>query len=151
MRSTRASSALLLVFATVMGGLREFLFLNLNYQLDAVARDRPFSYAHSVFQGWTAGMDLADLTRLKWALALVFTAVMWSLTVGMGRLRTGDHRHTPVISALFVGMGTLALVLHLTHQPALQAVSIKLLHALQYPVLLFIGWAASRLGGPSKG
>jgi hypothetical protein len=36
-------------------------------------------------------------------------------------------------------------MLHLTAVPALEAVSVKLLHALQYPVVLVVLWVALRL------
>jgi hypothetical protein len=47
----------------------------------------------------------------------------------------------------FAAIGTLALLLHMgsgTHL-ALEGISVKLLHVLQYPVVLFFIWAAALL------
>ena len=145
MRFRRFAILALLLVGVLLGAAREFLFLNLNYQIDHKAHGRPFSYAHSLFQAWTAGMDLASLVRLKWVLAMVFIAAMWSLATIMARVMVGDHRYLRLIAALFLSAAGLALVLHLTGMPALEAVSIKLLHALQYPVVLLVVGVALRL------
>ncbi|MEZ4757984.1 MAG: hypothetical protein R2817_14245 [Flavobacteriales bacterium] len=143
----RTLLALLMLAAVLLGAVREFLFLNLNYQLDAVANQRTVSYAHSLFRQWTAGLDLAALLRLKWALALLFTAVMLGLSVACARIVFGDHRYRRVVVLGFALVGAVALLLNALSAalPALYGVSVKLLHLLQYPVVLFVLWAASLL------
>lgn len=133
--------------AVALGAAREFLFLNLNYHIDFLAHKRQVSYAHSLFRGWVQGMDLGDLLVLKWMLALLFIATMLLLAVVLARLLFGDHRYRRAIVAAFGLIGALALLLHglAGVLPGAKATSVKLLHTLQYPVLLFFIWAASLL------
>ncbi|MBK9418546.1 MAG: hypothetical protein IPO05_12550 [Flavobacteriales bacterium] len=145
MRSHRTLLVFLIPVSLLLGAAREFLFLNLNYQIDHLARRSAFSYAHSVFQRWTGGMDLDALLRWKWGLAVAFIAAMWTLAILTARVLVGDHRYLRVITLLFLAVAGLALMLHLTAVPALEAVSVKLLHALQYPVVLVVLWVALRL------
>lgn len=137
----------LLLLSIVLGALREFLVLNLNYQIDFVQHGRTVSYAHSIFQGWTVGWSLGSLVVLKWALAMAFALLMCVLSLTLARVLFGDHRYALLIVLGFVGVGAVATVLHFTSGlvPAFAGVSIKLLHLLQYPVLLFFIWAASLL------
>jgi len=143
----RTPLALLMLAAVLLGAVREFLFINLNYQLDALTYQRPVSYAHSLFRGWTDGMDLSALVMLKWALALLFIGIMLLLSVAVARIVFGDHRYRVALVAGFVLIGSVALALHAFSGgvPALYGVSVKLLHLLQYPVVLFFIWAASLL------
>jgi hypothetical protein len=143
----RTLLALLMLAAMLLGAVREFLFINLNYQLDALTYKRPVSYAHSLFRGWTDGLDLSALVMLKWVLALLFIGLMLLLSMAVARIVFGDHRYRGALVAGFVLMGALALALHAFSGsvPALYGVSVKLLHLLQYPVLLFFIWAASLL------
>ena len=136
--------ALFALAGIALGALREFLFVNLNYQLDHVERATEFSYAHSIFQRWTMGWDLNDLTRLKWTLALLFIAVMLGLALLLARLLTGDHRYTPGIVLGYLSAGAVALLFHALARttPAFEGTSVKVLHMLQYPVVLFFVWAA---------
>lgn len=136
----RLAAGLLVAVGVLLGALREFLFLNLNYQIDHLRRATPYSYAHSLFQGWTAGADLGDLLLLKWALAGAFVAVMLVLAVALARILTGHHGHRTAIVGGTALAAALALLLHLAARalPPLEAVAVKLLHALQYPVLLLV-------------
>ncbi len=131
----------------LLGAAREFLAINLNYQIDAVRYQRIISYAHSLFQSWVEDWSLQALVRLKWWIALVFAGLMCLLCIGLARLLNGDHRHRTAIVIAFLVTGALALGLHLASGPVPQfgAASIKLLHLMQYPVVLFFVWAASRL------
>jgi len=136
----RATAVLLIACGVLLGALREFLFLNLNYQLDHVRRGTAYSYAQSRFQSWTAGADLAGLVALKWALAAGFVAIMLVLAVALARVLVGDHRYrTPLVAGTLI-TGSLALALHAAAAvlPALEAVGVKLLHALQFPVVLLL-------------
>lgn len=149
-------SGTIALFATVgiaLGALREFLFVNLNYQLDHVERGTEFSYAHSLFQQWTAGWDLGDLTRLKWSLALLFISLMLGLALLLARLLAGDHRYTPGIVLGYLSAGAVALLLHALAPwvPPLEGTSVKVLHMLQYPVVLFFVWAAWTLRRIERG
>ncbi len=133
--------------AVALGALREFLFLNLNYQVDAVARDRPISYAHSLFQGWVEGWDLTELVRLKWALALLFAGSMALACVLLARVLFGHHRYRRSILVAYAAAGAVALLLHALSDvhTAFGNIGVKLLHALQYPVVLFFVWAGAIL------
>jgi len=139
--------AAILVAAVAVGALREFLFLNLNYQVDAVARNRPISYAHSMFQAWVQGWDLPALLRLKWALALLFAAAMAAACVLLARVLFGDHRHRRFLLLAYALAGAMVLLLHALSalDPAFGNIAVKLLHALQYPVVLFFVWAGAVL------
>jgi len=131
--SRRWGIAGLVTLAVGLGALREFLFVNLNYQLDHVARGTAVSYAHSLFQEWTQGMGLSGLTALKWAATLSFIAAMTCLSVLAARLLFGDQRYLRVILFAVGSIAALALVLH---GLSLDLAAVKLLHALQYPVLM---------------
>jgi hypothetical protein len=141
--SRRGWIVLIALAAIVLGALREFLFVNLNYQIDHVERATDFSYAHTLFQGWVQGWGLPALQRAKWALALGFIGAMLGLAIGLARLLAGDHRHARALALGYAAAGGLALLLHAAApwQPPLEAASVQLLHMLQYPVVLFFFWA----------
>lgn len=144
--SKRTFAGLLLLAAAVgIGAVREFLFVNLNYQLDFVANQRAFSYAHSSFQAWSGGWSLSALTALKWALALLFILINLGLAVLLARVRFGDHRYRTALLLGFAAVGSMALLAHVAapRVVGMATLSIKLLHALQYPVVLLLIWAAS--------
>lgn len=130
-----------------LGALREFLFLNLNYQIDHVARHTPFSYAHSAFRAWVDGWPLGRLVLLKWVLAAAFMGAMLVLSLWLARVLFAPRRIDRTILLVFGVIAVSALVLHgLAHWwPPVETVSVKLLHLLQYPVVLFFLWAASWL------
>ena len=139
----RLALGLLITAAVALGSLREFLFVNLNYQIDHVERATDFSYAHTLFQGWVQGWELTTLLLAKWALALGFIGTMLGLAIGLARLLAGDHRHARALALGYAAAGGLALLLHgaAPWMPPLEAASVKLLHMLQYPVVLFFIWA----------
>ena len=147
---TQRNAAILLVLAAsvALGALREFLFLNLNYQIDFVRFDRPVSYAHSLFQGWVKGAGLPELLALKWGFSVLYIAVMALLSVLLARLLWGDHRYSTALLLGFLVLSAMALMTHLLagSVPAFSSVSIHLLHSMQYPVVLFFLVAASALG-----
>jgi hypothetical protein len=147
MNRRTAGLAAILVVAIVLGAIREFLFINLNYQLDHVRYDRAVSYAHSMFRGWVAGMGLRDLVILKWILSLVFITLMMVLGILLSRLLHGSYLHARKIVAAYVLLSLLALGLNAlsTGVDGWYNISIRLLHALQYPVILLFIWAAHRL------
>lgn len=139
--------AAILGAAVAIGALREFLFLNLNYQVDAVARNRPISYAHSMFQGWVQGWELPALLRLKWLLAMLFVLAMATACVLLARVLFGHQRYRRTILLGYALASALALLLHALSSvhPAFGNIGVKLLHALQYPVVLFFVWAGAIL------
>lgn len=147
MMPRRTQLVLLMLAAVALGAAREFLFLNLNYQIDAVANHRAVSFAHSIFRSWTAGWGLDALLRLKWLLALLFVALTLALSITCARIVFGDHRYRIALFGGFALVGMMALVMHLLANavPPLHAVSVKLLHLMQYPVVLFVIWAAAML------
>ena len=140
MNTRRLLIALVLGVGLALGALREFLFINLNYQLDFVRHGRAVSYAHSLFRRWVAGWELTELTVLKWVLAGGYVAVMGALCVALAHLLWGDHRYRRL---LVLGYATLAMVaLGLQALSTLMVgagdVAVQLLHALQYPLVLFL-------------
>lgn len=151
--SKRTVILICLAIAAVLGGLREFLFVNLNYQLDHVARSTERSYAHSAFQAWVRGWGSAELTTLKWALAAAFVAVMCALCLWSARVLFAPLRLDRWIVIGYAAVGLVAVLLHGLARfwsAPLEVASVKLLHALQYPVVLVFLWAASALvPGPS--
>ncbi len=147
MMGRRTGIVVIFAVAVLLGALREFLFLNLNYQLDFLANHRRVSYAHSLFRGWVAGMDHGQLLVLKWALALLFVLAMLVLAILLARLLFGDHRYRKAIITGFGAIGGTALLLYLVApgRTVPGAIAVKLLHTLQYPVVLFFIWAGSLL------
>ncbi|MDQ3100486.1 MAG: hypothetical protein M3R08_03800 [Bacteroidota bacterium] len=133
--------------AVLLGAVREFLFINLNYQIDHLEHQRAFSYAHSKFQHLVAGLDLQDLLVLKWFLAVCYASIMLILGIVLSRMLFGDHRHARLLLICYLIIGTAALLFHAMSNGSdgWYNISVKLLHALQYPVVLVFIWAASQL------
>lgn len=141
----RPGTWVVLVLAVLAGGLREFVVLNLNYQIDHVRRGTRFSYAHSTVQHWMEGVGLSQLVAYKWLAAAFFVGICLVLTLAMDRVVRGDRGGTRPILLLFLGCSALVLLLHATSVavPALERVALQLLHALQYQVpVLFVLLAA---------
>ncbi|MBK8582820.1 MAG: hypothetical protein LKM36_06745 [Flavobacteriales bacterium] len=142
----RVAIAAILLVGISLGALREFLFINLNYQIDHLARHTRFSYAHSQFIRWTSGMELSELLRLKWLLGAAFTAVIMGLCILLARSVFRHWGYSRGIVLGFAGFIVLALLLHFAAQWAapLETISVHVSHMLQYPVaLLFVlmaGW-----------
>ncbi len=151
MKNRWATVSLLLFTAIVLGSLREFLFVNVNYQIDHVSRATPFSYAHSAFQGWVAGWGSHALVRLKWSMAVAFIVVMWSLCLLLLRAYAAPRRLFLLVSALFVLVPTTALLLHLLayRAPLAEEASVNLLHAVQNPIVLVFLWVTLALFRPT--
>ncbi|MBL8002770.1 MAG: hypothetical protein JNL05_12505 [Flavobacteriales bacterium] len=131
--------ALLLCLGVALGSLREFVFINLNYQVAHAAGQTPWSYAHSAMQRLLVGWSLGDLLRLKWAMALCFVALMGSLTFLTARLLFGRRLDRTVVAG-YLAIGTLSLLLHLLggRLPFTASAGVKLLHLLQYPMPLLV-------------
>ena len=127
---------LVLVAGVALGALREFVFINLNYQLDHLARSTRWSYAHSAFQQLVGGMGLPALMRLKWALAALFIAVNAGLVVLLSRMLSGTGGRTRTILIAYLALGILAFLLEQASRtlPPLGRIAVQLLHLLQYPV-----------------
>ena len=149
---TRAGIAVLLLLGVVLGSLREFLFINLNYEIDRVRYHRPIAYAHSRFRAWTEGWDLGALLTFKWVLSFAYMAAMLGLAILLMRLLQGHFRAARHLALAYAALGLLALGFHALSGsvPPLEAVGVKLLHLLQYPVLLFFLWAAHLLRAGTK-
>jgi hypothetical protein len=138
-------SWLLLALAVGVGAGRDFVFVNLNYQLDFLEHHRLVSYAHSLFRKAVGNLDAHQLRLAKWVLAVAFSAAMLALAVAMARVRFGDHRYRRLLAAGFVAIGLLAAALQAgaAALPALGPVGVKLLHALQYPLPVALVWVLS--------
>ncbi|MBL7950732.1 MAG: hypothetical protein JNM62_03330 [Flavobacteriales bacterium] len=147
MTSRRITLVAILLVTVAVGAMREFVFINLNYCIDHLANHRQVNYAHSLFRKAVEGLTLNSLVVLKWSFTIAFIGVMLGASVFTARLLFGDHRYARPIMWGFVVIAALALALHLAaqHVPALALASIKLIHLLQYPVLLFFLWAAALL------
>ncbi|HQX98643.1 MAG TPA: hypothetical protein PLV08_02620 [Flavobacteriales bacterium] len=138
----------IVVIAIVLGALREFLFLNLNYAIDHLANHRTVSYAHSAFRAAIDGWSLGGLRSLKWIFSAFFIGTNLLLALGLSRILFGDHRYRKLLILAFLGIAAFAFVLNMLGRniPGLGDVAVKLLHVLQYPVMLFFLWAATWLG-----
>lgn len=147
MKAQRLPVTLILLAAIALGALREFLLINLNYCIDHQANHRAVNYAHSAFRNLVEGLSLRGLEALKWCFSLLFIALTLGLAILLARTLFGDHRYTRWLVLGFAGVGAVALLLQLaaTAAPALALVSVKLIHLLQYPVVLFFIWAATWL------
>jgi len=137
----------ILIGAVVLGALREFLFLNLNYEIDHVENHRAVSYAHSMFRAAVDGFSLRTLLGLKWALAVFFIGLTLGLSILLARILFGDQRYRNLLVIGFLVIGAIAFLLHAcaSIHPAFELVSVKLLHMLQFPIVLFFLWAAALL------
>jgi len=137
----------ILICGVLLGAAREFMFLNLNYQIDFVANDRMDNYAHSMFQSWVVGSNLSSLIFLKWGLAFAFAGSMCILSMLLLHKLFGDHRYAKYTVIGFILLGLIATMFHFLALtvPAFEGVSIKLLHLIQYPALLFFVWAGAGL------
>lgn len=142
----------ILAAAVVLGAVREFLLINLNYCIDHVANNRTVNYAHSLFRAQVDGLSLPGLLALKWMFSLFFILSTLAFAILLARTLYGDHRYTRWLVGGFVGVALLALVLHFgaSWSAALGLVSVKLLHVLQYPVILFFIWASTWLRPVTK-
>ena len=149
MKRRDLGSALLLAIAVAVGAARELRFVNLNYHLYIQEHVRDRNYAHSLVQAWTVGCDAGGVRLAKWSLAILCILLMLGLTVFLARIRFSDHRYRRPLVLGFAFIASLALACHgLGHAwPALGPISIKLLHALQYPVPMLFVWVLS-LGAP---
>lgn len=127
--------------------LRDYLFVNLNYQMDHLAEQTAYSYAHSRFQAQVAHLDLADLVRWKWFLAIAFVLFSLLLAIGLSRILFGDHRYARPIVFGYAALGCASFLFHWLSSgaDAWYNISVKLLHALQYPVILLFIWGAHQL------
>ncbi|MBS1945690.1 MAG: hypothetical protein JST98_10955 [Bacteroidetes bacterium] len=146
----RVEVALVLAAAIAYGSWREFTFINLNYQIDHLAHHTPFSYAHSMVQGWLRGWGLQAVLALKWFLAFFSMAVMAALCALLARILLGTWRHAGPIFMAFTGFALLSLALHFMARrvPPFELVAVQLSHMLQYPVpLVFVLIAASLAQG----
>jgi hypothetical protein len=147
----RVAVITILIVAIGLGAAREYLFINLNYQIDHVGRATEFSYADSDFKAWTSGWSIRQLEMLKWAMALGYIVVMTLLAIGMARFQYGTTRYASTIALSVVLVSCLALALHLFSGwlPPLADVGVKLLHMLQYPVVLVVLLASRGLASVS--
>lgn len=137
----RLEAGVVLVAGIAFGAWREFAFINLNYQIDHLARHTRFSYAHSLVQGWTNGWDLATLLHVKWGLALFSMLVVALLCILLARILFGSWCHRNMILAGFAAFAAFSLLMHFLSPwaPPLELVSVRISHMLQYPVpLVFV-------------
>jgi len=144
--------AALLGLGIALGSLREFVFINLNYELSAASGQTPWSYAHSAVQRALEGWTVPQMLRLKWVLAMAFVATMGTLTFATGRLLFG-RRLDRVIGLGYGLIALLALLLHVAAHwlPFTASAGVKLLHLLQYPMPIVVLVVARFLPGEVKG
>lgn len=132
-------AAVLLGLGIGLGSLREFVFINLNYEVSHAAGHTAWSYAHSAVQRALEGWSLPALLRLKWVLAAVFVLAMGALTFALGRLLFGRRLDRTIVVG-YGAIAALALLLHLlsSWMPFTASAGVKLLHLLQYPMPLLV-------------
>jgi hypothetical protein len=130
-----------------LGAARDFVFINLNYCIDHLANHREENYAHSMVRHATDGLSLRTLVVIKWAFSAAFIATMLGISILSARILFGDHRYRRWLVIGFGMVASIAFILQLgsSVEPALGLVSVKLLHLLQYPVVLFFIWASTWL------
>ena len=132
-------AAAILVIGILLGAFRDFLFINLNYQIDHLRRATAGSFAHSRFQESVRGWDLTDLVGLKWGFAGFFVLSMWGLCMLLLKNARAFERLVKPVSLIFVGVALTALLTHaLARWFPVEEASVNLLHAIQYPVLLLV-------------
>jgi len=143
----RSIIAALVVIGAILGALREFLFVNLNYQIDHVSRETEFSYAHSRFQSWVDGWGLDSLVFSKWVLTILLAGVVLWMTLSVARILFKSMQYHKLIIGGYVLVGISALFLHLlsSAHPGFRLASVQLLHALQFPVIMVILILASSI------
>lgn len=137
-----------LLVAILLAERREFLFINLNYQIDHVSRSTPFSYAHSAFRSFVEGWSLSALTTFKWALSGTYVVINAVLAVALAQLLHGHWRYTRPILLIVAGVCVAAFGFHAlgTLVPGGADIGVKLLHMVQYPVVLLVLLASAGLG-----
>ncbi|QQR85466.1 MAG: hypothetical protein IPJ76_12710 [Flavobacteriales bacterium] len=142
-----------LLVAVLLAERREFLFINLNYQIDHLSRGTPFSYAHSAFRSFVAGWSLQALTALKWCMSLVYIAVNALLALALARLLHGDHRYAKPILLIIGAVALAALLFHALGYlfTGGMGIAVMLLHMVQYPVVLLVLLVSSSLSRPRTG
>ena len=69
----------LVIVGIALGALREFIFVNLNYWIDHVARSTQYLYAHSFFN-FLQDSSLEKLKMIKWTVAMAFILFMLIFT-----------------------------------------------------------------------
>ncbi|MBK7947120.1 MAG: hypothetical protein IPJ85_18250 [Flavobacteriales bacterium] len=144
-------SLCLLAIAGALGLGREFLFVNLNYQIDHLIRGTPYSYAHSAFQHWAQPCSADQLGTMKWVLSAAFATLNLALAIGMCRIHQPLRRLTAIVTAIFVVIAVFSVGLHLLSGDHgwMHAASVQLAHAIQYPIPVLILWALSLSVRPS--
>lgn len=152
MSRNRLIGALIILLAALVGAFRDYLFVNLNYQIDALVNHRKVSYAHSDFRAAVAGLDADALTIMKWGSAALFILVMLLAAILLSRVLFGDQRYRVPIVIATMTVAAVSLGCHVISAwwPALEGLSIALSHAVQYPVPLLFIYAAS-LARPAHG
>lgn len=141
-----------LLVAIILGSMREFLFVNLNYQIDHVRRSTPFSFAHSKFQALVEGWTLQDLLITKWALAGFLVIIVMVLTLQVARIVFRGPRYDRFV---LIGYGTASLVSLLlfiasSWLPALRLAAVQLLHSLQFPIIMIMIILSAGLVRPNR-
>lgn len=139
-----------LLAAILLAERREFLFINLNYQIDHVSRGTPFSYAHSAFRSFVEGWSLGALTMFKWALSFTYIVVNVLLAAALAQMLHGHRRYTRPILFIVGAVCLAALGFHALGAfiPGGLDIGVKLLHMVQYPVVLLVLLASAGLRRP---
>ena len=147
MKRATWTSLVLVTLAVAVGMVRDFLFVNLNYELHFREHRKALNYAHSQFKALVHGWSTADLHTIKWGLAILFVLFNLALAIALARVRFGNHHYRLAIILGFLIICGLALTAHVLapYLAGFDTLSTKLLHAVQYPVLLLVLWAASWL------
>ena len=124
---------------------RDFTFVNINYEIGHLqaskgSRFELYNYTHSFIEQFISGMNVAELTNLKWILTLVFSVLFCFLTILLLRSILNDWKEAFKLSVLFYT--TILVFSALLYLMFGYAVSRELMIIPQSPIasiILFIG------------
>lgn len=142
---------LLLILALCVSQVRDWLMYNFNYQIDHVTRSTDQSFAHSLFKTVTSDWSLQKLTISKWICSILVIVVMLGITLMVAKQLFGDHRYATMLAIAYLIAASLALTFHSLggSNENFRLAGVQLLHALQYPVVLFVLILASPIAKQS--
>ena len=141
-----------IILALVISQARDWLMYNFNYQIDHLSRGTDFSYAHSFFQSAVGSWELSTLVACKWLSAMLIVLIMLLLTVYVARRIFGSGKYDRALVTVYLASAIISLTFYFlsTFNPNFRMAGVQLLHALQYPVVLFVLILASPLANAPR-
>lgn len=132
----------MVIIGIALGALREFIFVNLNYWIDHVARSTEHLYAHSYFD-FLHGTSLGSLKAMKWTIAVLLIILMFVLTSLFLELFFQRREVRKWVVICFGGALSFSAIFYILHlilapETAMLSISVKAFHALQYPFFVLV-------------